>query len=89
MVDAGCSVEAGDVVIAPEVRESHLVYVVRVEGGTDQLTYHTRREATAKAIAYARRLRVNAWYGDRSELGFVPLGCFRGAANNPKKSPHK
>jgi hypothetical protein len=85
----GASVEAGDVVIAPEVRESHLVYVVRVEGSTDQLTYQTRKEATAKAIAFARRLSVNVWYGDHAELGFVPLGCFRGTAGNPTKSSHR
>jgi hypothetical protein len=78
-VDVGSSVDAGDVVIAPEVRDSHLVYVLRVEGGTDQLTYHTRTQATATAIEYARRQKVNVWYGDRAELGLVPLGWFRRA----------
>jgi hypothetical protein len=83
-VNPGALVQAGDVVIAPEVRESHLVYVLRVEGGTDQLTYPTRRAATARAIAYARRVKVNAWYGDHAELGFVPLACFRGAGCDHK-----
>jgi hypothetical protein len=77
MVTGGSVVYAGDVIVAPEVRQSHLVYVVRVEGGSDQLAFSSRGEATANAVAYARRAGVNVWLGDGAELGFVRLGCFR------------
>jgi hypothetical protein len=86
-VDVGVMIETGDVVIAPEVRQSHLVYVLRIEGGADQITYRTRAEATARAIEYACRRRVNAWYGDHAELGFVLLGCFRRVPRAPGTSP--
>ena len=76
-METGSVLEVGDVVVVPQVRESHLVYVVHAEGGSDQLTYQTRNEATAHAIAHARQRRVNAWYGDRPELGLVLLGWFR------------
>jgi hypothetical protein len=88
------SPEVGDVVVVPEVRASHLVYVVHAEGGSDQIVYETRAEAAEHATAYARHQRVSAWYGDRPELGFVLLGCFRGrtgaregsATNEPSKA---
>jgi len=69
----GAVIDPGDVVVTPEVRESHLVYVVRTEGSSDRLVYQTRAEAIATAVAYGERAGVNAWYGDRTELGFVPL----------------
>jgi len=80
------TVQVGDVVIAPQVRASHLVYVVHVEGGNDQLSYETRAEAVEQASAYARRRRVNAWYGDKLELGFVLLECFRDPPNGHDRS---
>lgn len=67
----------GDVVVIPEVRQSHLVYVMHINGGGDQIAYPTREAAVANAIAYARRTGVDAWYGERSEFGLVPLGSFR------------
>jgi hypothetical protein len=87
------SPEVGDVVVVPEVRASHLVYVVHAEGGSDQIAYETRAEAAEHATAYARHQRVSAWYGDRPELGCVLLGCFHGrtgardgsATNEPSK----
>ena len=87
------TLEVGDAVIVPEVRASHLVYVVHAEGGSDQISYETRAEAAEHAIAYARHRGVSAWYGDRPELGFVLLGCFRertgarecSATNEPSK----
>jgi hypothetical protein len=85
--------EVGDVVVVPEARASHLVYVVHAEGGSDQIAYETRAEAAEHAIAYARHQSGSAWYGERPELGFVLLGCFRGrtgaregsATNEPSK----
>ncbi len=71
--------EHGDVVIVPEVRQSHLVYVMHINGGGDQLTFQTRGTALTKALTYAKRVGVSAWYGDRRELGCVLLGCFRPA----------
>jgi hypothetical protein len=76
-MEMASSPEVGDVVVVPEVRASHLVYVVHAEGGSDQIAYETRAEAAEHATAYARHQQVSAWYGDGSELGFVPLGCFR------------
>lgn len=92
-MDMASTLEVGDVIVVPEVRASHLVYVVHAEGGSDQITYESRVEATKHAIAYARHQRVSAWYGERPELGFVLLGCFRGrtgaregsATNEPKQ----
>jgi hypothetical protein len=73
----GSTLGVGDVVVVPEVRASHLVYVIHTEGASDQISYDSRADATEHAIAYARHQQVSAWYGDGSELGFVPLGCFR------------
>jgi hypothetical protein len=86
-VDAGCLPEAGDVVVKPEIRESHLVYVLGVEGGIDQISCATRSDATARALAFARRAGVNAWYGDRPEFGLVLLGRFLDGA--PLEQPHE
>lgn len=82
-VDTSLVPEAGDVIVVPEARQSQLVYVVHLGGEADQLTYHTRAEATARAVAYARSAGVNALYGDSAELGFVLLGRFRKAAGPP------
>jgi hypothetical protein len=93
-MEMASSLEVGDVVVVPEVRASHLVYVVHAEGGSDQIAYGTRAKAPEHAIAYARHQRISAWYGDRPELGFVLLGCFHGrteardgsATNEPSKA---
>jgi hypothetical protein len=66
-------IDTGDVVVSPEVRQTHLVNVVRVDGSREQGVYETRAEATAEALEYARQAGVDAWYGDRAELGFVAL----------------
>ena len=81
--------EHGDVIVVPEVRESHLEYVMHINGGGDQIAYATRADATAKAVASAQRAGVNAWYGDRRELGLVPLGCFRMQPNRRKRPRHR
>lgn len=73
----------GDVVVIPEVRRSHLVYVMHINGGGDQIAYPTRDEAVANAIDYARQTGVDAWYGERSEFGLVPLGTFRTSPRRP------
>jgi hypothetical protein len=79
-MDTGFVPEAGDIIVVPQVRESHLVYVVHVEGGTDQLKCRNRADAIAQALASARCAGVNAFYGEGPELGFVLLGHFREAA---------
>lgn len=80
--------EAGDVIVVPEARQSQLVYVVHAGGEAEQLIYHTRAEATARAVAYARSAGVNALYGNSAELGFVLLGRFRaGDGSHPPVAP--
>ncbi len=81
--------EHGDVVIVPEVRQSHLVYVMHINGGGDQLAFQTRDAASARALTYAQREEVSAWYGDRRELGCVLLGCFRPAALRHNHRRHR
>jgi hypothetical protein len=83
---AGGVPEHGDVVVVPEVRRSHLEYVMRINGGGDQIAFATRADATANALAFAQRARVTAWYGDRRELGLVLLGCFRTETNRRQDS---
>ena len=82
------ALEPGDVVVTPEVRESHLVYAVRVDGSCDSVAYETRKEATAEALAYAQHAGVNAWYGDRAELGFVLLCLSRESARCERPGAH-
>lgn len=56
--------EDGDVVIQQEQRDGQQVYVLRTVPGRDQYLLHSRQEAVARAVAYAKRQCVRAWFSD-------------------------
>lgn len=57
--------ENGDVVVWLRELHAGVAYVMHVVPGADQFAYADREEATARAVAYAKRVGVNAWYADR------------------------
>jgi hypothetical protein len=56
--------EDGDVVIEQEQRDGQQVYVLRTFPGRDQYLLRSRQEAVAKAVAFAKRQHVRAWFSD-------------------------
>ena len=68
--------EDGDVIVRIMQRDARTFYVLSVVPGEGQFGYADRQAATAKAVAYAERTGVNAWYAD-SEDRFEVLGEFR------------
>jgi hypothetical protein len=68
--------EDGDVVVRIVQVAARASYVLCVVPGEGQFAYADRQEATAKAVAYAERTRVNAWYADVEDR-FEVLAAFR------------
>jgi hypothetical protein len=56
--------EDGDVVVRIVHIAARASYVLCVVPGEGQVAYADRQEATARAVAYAERTGVNAWYAD-------------------------
>lgn len=66
----------GDVLVRIVQVSERASYVLSVVPGEAQCAYGDRQNATARAVAYAKRTGVNAWYAspeDRLEV----LGAFR------------
>jgi len=55
--------------------DSSAVYLIGTAATPDQFIVGTRDEALSKALAYARRERIGAWFA--GDDGFVLLGTFR------------
>ena len=53
--------EDGDVVVCLRELHARVSYVMHVVPGADQFAYADHEEATARAVAYAKRVSVNAW----------------------------
>lgn len=68
--------EDGDVVIRREQREGMVVYVQHTAPGADQYLLHSREEAVAHAVTFAKRERVRVWTTDEG-ADFVLLEDFR------------
>jgi hypothetical protein len=70
------SSEDGDFVIRHDKRDGKDVYVVRIAPGADQYLLHSRGEAVAKGVAYAKRHRVRVWSIDGGPV-FTLIDDFR------------
>ena len=68
--------EDGDVVVRKEGLEGALVYVLHTVPAPDQFILHTRDEAVAHALAFAKRAHLRAWF-DKGNDDYVLLGTFR------------
>ena len=68
--------EDGDIVIRKERRDRRVVYVLHVAQGADQYLLHSRIEAVAQAVKWAKRQRVRAWLTDEG-CNFTLLDNFR------------
>jgi hypothetical protein len=66
----------GDVIVRLRQRNAAASYVMSVVPGVDQFAYASRAEAIKKALKYAKRACVTAWYVER-EGRFERLGVFR------------
>ena len=63
--------EDGDAVARLEQREGTPVYCLRTAPGPDQCVLHSRDEAVAQVLAFAKRAKLRAWLmneGDDSVL---------------------
>lgn len=65
-----------DVVVRQRRGNPHVVYVLGTSATPGQLTVPTREDAVARAIAFARRQRLRAWF-DNGDGTFLLLGTFR------------
>jgi hypothetical protein len=77
-MDMASTLEVGDVVVVPQVRASHLVFVVHAEGGSDQLSYESRAEAQ-RTRSHTRDIEVSA-PGMATALNWD--SCCLGASDN-------
>jgi hypothetical protein len=76
--------EDGDVVVTDERQPAALRYALFVKPGQHQFACAGRADATAKALAFAERVGVDAWYAD--DNGFRRLGHFRSGAVLSRRS---
>jgi len=60
----GSRPEAGDVVVRQAMQEGSVVYVMRTVPGPDQFFLRTRQAAVERALAFAKRARVGAWFSN-------------------------
>jgi hypothetical protein len=51
----------GDIVIRQDRREGRVVFILQIAPGPDQFLLHTREEAVARAVTFARRQGLRAW----------------------------
>ncbi len=65
-----------DVVVRQRHGNPHVVYLLGTPASPDQFSLRTREEAVTRAVAFARRQRVRAWF-DNGNSTFVLLGTFR------------
>jgi hypothetical protein len=72
----------GDVVIRQERGNPSTVFLLGTPAAPDQFTLRTRDEAVSRALAYARKQHVRAWFA-KDDADFVLLGTFR---NEEEKS---
>ena len=75
----------GDVVVRQERRDGVRLYILHTTAARDQYLVHTREEAIAQALKYAKRQRVRAWLTDE-EHDVVLLGDFREMPSLPVSS---
>jgi hypothetical protein len=65
-----------DVVVRQRRGNSRVDYVLGTLTAPDQFSVSTREQAVARAVAFARKERVRAWF-DNGDKTFVLLGTFR------------
>jgi hypothetical protein len=64
-----------DVVIRQERGNPPSLYLLGTPSAPDQFIVRTRDEAVSKALAFAKRAHVRAWFANHDD--FVLLGTFR------------
>jgi hypothetical protein len=77
--------ENGDVVIRRKRGNPSGVYLLGTPSTPDQFSLRTRDEAVSKALAFAKRQRVRAWFANGTDE-FVLLGTFRKDDTEPARS---
>jgi hypothetical protein len=70
----------GDIVIREEVRDRRVAYVLHTAPGADQYLLHSREDAIAHAVIWAKRQQVRVWLTDEG-YDFRLLEDFRVAAS--------
>lgn len=65
-----------DVVVWQKGGNPSIVYLLGTPSAPDQFIVHTRNEAVSRALAYAKRQQVRAWFANGNDT-FVLLGTFR------------
>ena len=71
------------------IRQRHgnpsMVFVLGTPSTPDQFILRTRDEAISRALAYAKRQHVRAWFA-KGDDDFVLLGTFREEQAHPARS---
>ena len=70
--------DENDVIVRQRRGNPHVVYLLGTPTAPDQFILGTRDEAVTRAIAFARRQRVRAWF-DNGDDTFLLLGTFADA----------
>jgi hypothetical protein len=65
-----------DVVVRQKLGNPSAIYLLGTPSTPDQFLLRTREEAVAKAVAFAKRQQVRAWFAS-GDGEFVFLGTFR------------
>jgi hypothetical protein len=68
--------EDGDAVARLERREGTPIYALRISPGPDQYVLHSRDEAVAHMVTFAKRAKLRAWLMNEGDDS-VMLGDFR------------
>ena len=77
--------DKNDVVIRQRHGNPSIGFVLGTPSAPDQFILRTRAEAVSRALAYAKRQQVRAWFA-RGADDFVLLGTFREQQAQPARS---
>ena len=77
--------DEADVVIRQRHGNPSIVFVLGTPSTPDQFILRTRDEAVSRALTYAKRQHVRAWFA-KGDDDFVLLGTFREEQAQPARS---